>query len=124
MAQLAAYCSCSYSLQLGRCHTLNDVRLNLICHFDIVEVLQTNTALETFTDLGDVILETSQRTDIAFPGNNAVANQTSSRIASYGSINHHAASDCSRFLNAEHFTNISLADDLLFLDGFEHSNHR
>ena len=45
-----AACFCTCSLQLRRCDSLDDVRLNLVSNFHVVEVFQTDTALEAFAN--------------------------------------------------------------------------
>ena len=50
----------SCGLEFSRRHSLNNVGLDLVADFDVVEVFQTDTALETLANLGDVILEAAQ----------------------------------------------------------------
>ena len=72
---------------------LDNVRLNLVSDFDVVEVFQTDAALKSFANFRHVILESSQRSDVAFPTHHAVANQSRPRIATYDPVDHHATGD-------------------------------
>ena len=44
-------------LEFRRRHPLDNVRLDLVANFNIVEVFQTDTTLEAFTHFRDVVLE-------------------------------------------------------------------
>src|SRR6185369_5743327 len=61
----------SAPLQLSGRDSLDDVSLNLVADFQVVEVFQTDTTLEALADLGHVILEPPQRSDVAFPAHYA-----------------------------------------------------
>src|SRR6185436_12213018 len=91
--------------------------------FHVVEVFKTDTAFKALANLGHVILEPSQRSDIAFPTDNAVANQARPRIAPHRAVDHHAAGDDSRAWYAEHFAHSRLAEYAFLLDRLEHADH-
>src|ERR1044071_9702892 len=111
------------ALKLRRRHALNDVSLDLVADFHVVEVFQTDAALETFAHFGNVILEPAQRSDVAFPAHHAIANDSRSRVAADGTVDHHAARNGSGPRHAENFAHRGLAENPLLLDGFEHADH-
>src|SRR5882724_13691410 len=117
---LSAFCF----LELRGSNLLDYIRLNLVSDLDVIKVFQADTTLEAFTHFRNVIFETTQRSDVAFPTDHPIANQSRAGVAANVAIDDHRAGNHTCFGNPENFTHVSLADDSLFFDGLEHANHR
>src|SRR5213596_2545476 len=90
-------------LEFRRRDFLDHVVLDLVANLDIVEILEADTALETFADFGRIVFESTQRRDVAFPGNHAVPNKTRARVAPDDAVDHHAAGNGADARDAEDF---------------------
>src|SRR5204863_767914 len=101
-----------------------DVGLDLIGDLHVVEVLEADTALETFAHFRHVVLETAQRGDAPFPRHDAVANETRARVPPDRAIDDHATGNCADARHPEDFADFGFAQNLLFLDLLEHADHR
>src|SRR5205807_6205492 len=112
------------ALEFSRCDLLDHIRFNLIADFDVIEVLEPDTTLESFADFGCIVLKATKRSDIAFPTDDAISNQTRARIAANNSVDDHATGDRANSGDAEDFAHIGFAENLLFLDLLEHADHR
>src|SRR2546423_4124052 len=98
-------------LEFSRGDLLDHIRFDLIADLDVVEVLEADTTLESFADFRCVVLKAPQRSDIAFPTDDAVANQTRACFATDEAIDHHAACHRADFRDAEDFAHIGLAEN-------------
>src|SRR5258708_34012290 len=76
--------------KLRRGDLFDHVALDLIADLDVVEILQTDTALKAFAYFRGVVLESPQRRNVAFPDYHRVANQAGARIALHDAVAHHA----------------------------------
>src|SRR6266705_906389 len=60
-----------------RCRNfLNHVILNLIANLNVIEILEADAALKTFAYFGGVVLKSFQRSNIALPADDPIANQS------------------------------------------------
>src|ERR1700730_892655 len=85
-----------------RCGDLfDDVSLDLIANLHVIEILETDTTLIALAHFGRVLLEAPQRSDVAFPGDYRVANQTSLRGAPDRAVDHHTAGHSTHSGNAK-----------------------
>src|SRR6266496_3647106 len=111
-------------LKFRRRHSLDYIGFDLVADLDVVEVLKTDTAFEAFAYFGCVILESAQRSDVAFPGDDAIANQTRARLAADNAVDDHGAGHRTNLGHFEDFAYFRLAENLFLLYLLEHSNHR
>src|SRR5216683_385688 len=111
-------------LQFRGGNLLDYIGFDLVADLDIVKVLQANATLETFTHFRNVVLETTQRSNVTFPTDHAVANQSRARVAANVAVDNHGTRNHTRLGNAENFAHVGLADDALFFNGLEHTDHR
>src|SRR5687768_15708334 len=92
-------------LRLGPRDLADFVDLDHVALVDIAEVLQTDSAFKAAGHLADVLFETAQRAEAAFPDNRAVPGQPALGIALNLPVGHHAAGehDASTAENFPHF---------------------
>src|SRR6185436_17390708 len=110
-------------LQFRGCYFLYNIGLDLITDLEVVKVFQTSTTLESFAYFCNVIFKPAQRGDIAFPADDAVSDQTRARATPDVAIDNHRSTDDPRLRYPEYLAHICPADNLLFLDCFEHADH-
>jgi len=110
-------------LEFSRRDLLDHVVLDLVADLDVVEILEADTALETFADFGGIVFESTQRRDVAFPRDYPVANKTRARVALDNAVDHHAAGHGADTRDAENLAHVGLAENLLPLDFLQHADH-
>src|SRR4029453_6652578 len=110
----------------GLCHPLHLEHFDDVANLDVVEVLQADTALEPGLHLGDVVLEAAQGGELAFPHDDAVANQASLGVALSrdAAITDLAAGDGADFRHAECLAHRRTADPHFFERRIQHAGHR
>src|SRR5262249_11526827 len=91
---------------------------------EVLEVAQTDTALEALADLTGIILEALQRRDAALPDDDAVAQEANLAAAGDDPRAHVTACDGADARHTEDFADLGLARDHLFELGSEHADHR
>src|SRR5690606_16453541 len=84
----------------------------------------TDTAFEALFHFVHVFLKAFERSDIAFPNNDAVAYKPRLCLTTHNAVRNAAAGDSSDLRNLERFLNQRLSDDDLFDDRIEHTDHR
>src|SRR2546423_681226 len=84
----------------------------LIADIDDVEVLEAVTQFQPFAGFGCVGLKAPQRSDIAFPTDYAVANQTRACFAAYEAVDLHSSCHRADFPASDDFAPTGLADNL------------
>src|SRR3989454_9193849 len=103
---------------------LDAIRLDQVSHFDVVEVLDADAALEALADLAGVVLEPLQRRDGPFVHLDAVADDADAR----GPRNHAAADVTSRdrahFRDLEYLPDFRLPQHHFLLFGRQQARHR
>src|SRR5207253_1693788 len=62
-------------------HPLHREDFDDVADLDVVEALERDAALETRLDLADVFLEAAERSDLALPGDDVVAEQAGLGVA-------------------------------------------
>src|SRR5262245_16442691 len=75
-----------------------------IPHFDVIEILQPNSALKPRTDLRGIILEPLQRSNLAFVNHDIVPKKANLGVPPHLSVGHGATSHQSHFGNFEGVT--------------------
>src|SRR5215218_5179872 len=79
----------------GGRHSLHNEGFDDVADLDVVVLLEADAAFEPRLDLGHVVLEASQRADLAFVNDHVVAEQARLRVARTGDapLRDHAAGD-------------------------------
>src|SRR6056297_1443407 len=96
--------------------------LDEIAGLEVLEVGQADTALEALADLTGIILETTQRTDVALPDDRAVAQEAHLRTAGDHTGSHVATGDRADLRHTEDLAHLGFTGDLLFELGLEHAD--
>src|SRR5579862_3734679 len=107
------------ALDLARLEDLEDVAF-----LHVVETLEEDAALEPFSDLARVVLESLQLRDLRRVDDGAVADDAHVRIAADDAVRDHAACDRAEPRNTEERAHLRLADRLLRLDCGELADER
>src|ERR1700682_3491361 len=100
-------------LQFRGGNLLDYIRFDLVADLNIVKVFQANATLEPFTHFRNVVFETTQRSDVAFPTDHAIANQSRARVATNVAVDDHRTGNHTGFGNAENFAHVRLPDSAL-----------
>src|SRR5690606_9821739 len=93
--------------------------LDLLEYFDLVPdpnvvvALHADTALHAVTHFGDVVLEATQRLQLAFEDHHVVAQYANRPIAVNGTLDDHAAGNGTELRRAEHVAHFGGAQDVL-----------
>src|SRR4051794_30940047 len=96
--------------------------LDDVLDLDVVVRPEADTALEAFADLGDVLLEPTQRLDTQVVGDDdTVPNQPCPAVAVDGAGAHDAAGDVADARNAEDLAHLGGTELHLFVDRLEHA---
>src|SRR5436190_3331816 len=103
---------------------LDEVRLDLIADLDVVEVLESDAALVALLDLTGVVLEPTQRRQLAGPDHRAVAQEPRLGVPHDLAVDDHAAGDVSDLRDLEDLADLDPADDLFLVRGTEETDHR
>src|SRR5690606_21278665 len=104
---------------------LHLVRLDDVADLDVVVVTEADTALESFADLGDVILDPAQRRDVEVLGHHdPVPDQPGRGVAPHDTTGHHAPGDVADPRGAEHFADLGGPERALLVLRLEHALER
>src|SRR5690606_12199471 len=113
-------------LRRSRSHPLDLallVGLDDVAFLEVLEVRQTDTALEPGADLGGVVLEPPQRLDRALPDDGALTQEADLGVARDDAALDHATGDLADAGHGEDLADLGLAGDDLFVLGGEHAEH-
>src|SRR5687768_4453902 len=105
-------------------HLFRAVTLDDVVDLDVVEVLDTDTALEAFLHLAHVVLEPLERRDDALVHLDALAHHAHARLAVDHPAAHHAAGDGADLRDLEDLADLRLAQDDFALLGTQHPLER
>src|SRR5690606_36029361 len=97
---------------------------DLVADLDVVVALHADTALHTVTHFGDVVLEATQRFQLAFEDHHVLAQYADRTVAVDGALDDHAASDSAELRRTEHVTHFRGAQDVLANIAAEHTGER
>src|SRR5205085_10052650 len=86
-------------------------RFDDVADFDVLEALDADAALEALTDFRDVLLEVTQRCDLAFENDAVVAQQSNARRPRNHTLGHHAAGNRARLRNLERVAHFGAAHE-------------
>src|SRR3954452_13171495 len=100
------------------------VDLQHVALLDVLEVAQDDPAFEARRDLPHVLVEASQRCDLAVVDDRAVAHEPGPRAARDLAVGDVGAGDDTDPRRAEELTDLDVTKGVLDLIGFEHALHR
>src|SRR5436190_6863225 len=105
---------------------LHDEHFDDVADLDVVEAFEADAALEARLHLARIVLESSERPDLAFVDDDVVAQQTRlcvarARDAAFG---HHAAGNRAELRDFERLANLRRADANLLERRIEEARHR
>src|SRR6185436_12958305 len=103
---------------------LDQERLDLIADLHVVEVLEADAALVALLDLAHVVLEATERAELAGPDDRAVAQEPRLRIPDDLPVDDHATGDVADLRNLEDLADLDPADDLFLVRRTEEPDHR
>src|SRR4051794_17189448 len=86
---------------------------DLVADLDVVVALDANTAFHAGTNFGSVILEATQRFQLAFEDNDVFAQYTDRTVTVNNTFDHHATGDGTELRRTEHVANFGHAQDVL-----------
>src|SRR3954454_4776963 len=110
--------------QIGALALPRLVALEHVALFDVVEVVEQDSALEALLDLAYVVLDAAERTDRRLVDDGSVTDDANLRTAADDAARHHAAGDVAEPRRAEDRAHFDLAEDRLGLDRLEHADER
>src|SRR5215207_9188458 len=84
--------------------------LEHVAFLDVGEAVEHDPTLHPLLDLGHVVLEATQRTDLAAPDNGSVANQADAGGPGHLALRDHAACDGAHARGLEGLLHLSLAE--------------
>src|SRR6267142_2817450 len=100
-------------LQFSCGDLLDDVCLNLIADFYVIEPFKADTAFKALADFANVFLESPHGSNAAFPRNDPVTDQPGSCIAANYAVYHHTSRDGANLRYTEHFAYVRFAQNAL-----------
>ena len=89
-----------------------------------MEVAQTDTAFESFTDLTDIVFKATERGDLALPNDCALSEEAHFRPTRDRAVLNVTTRNRTEFRHTEDFAHFSVTSDDFFILGLEHANHR
>src|SRR5262245_21688996 len=105
-------------------HFFRAVALDDVADLDVVEVLDADTALESFADFARVVLEAFERRDRAVEHFDAVANEANASLTVDHAAANRATGDGADTRDLEDLAHLCLALHDLALFGAQHAFHR
>src|SRR4029453_12201254 len=90
-------------------HLLGNKRFDRVTDLHVVEILNANAALVSACDFGSILLESLQRSDLAFEDDHVVAQETNFSVACEFAIGDVAARNHTDFRNTECISNVRRA---------------
>src|SRR5215213_3732519 len=95
------------------------VGLDDVAVLHVLEVVETDAALEAVANLAHVVLEPTERTDLAVINDDAVANQACLGVALDRAAPHVRPGDQTQLWHAERLADLRLAENPLALFGLQ-----
>src|SRR5438105_14339068 len=110
----------SYFLKFRRRDFFDDKGFDFVLDLNVVEIDKADTAFKALTNFVSVFLKAFERGNIAFPDNDAVADEPRARLTTNQAVRDAAARNRADFRNAEDFLHERFAENDFLLDGVEH----